>query len=118
MAQQSSCNIYVILNVFSIQEIMCYKETVILKINIIHPSSLDNHLDTETSSSDVFSGFCDRLIWNSGFWVLSISIEHTVDFCLLVFSAGLEYFVIQTPQIICSQLPLKYGKKSVASIYF
>lgn len=99
---------------------MCYKETVIPKINFIHPLALDNHLDTETSSSDDFSGFCDRLIRNSGFQVLYNSNEHTelIDFRLLVFNAGLGYFGIQTPHITCSQLPLKYGKKSVASIYF
>lgn len=37
-AQQSSCDIYVKLKIFSIKEIICYKEKIQM-INFIHPSA-------------------------------------------------------------------------------
>lgn len=40
---------------------------IILKTNFVHPSALGSRLDTEASSTNVFSGFCDRYIWNIGF---------------------------------------------------
>ena len=84
LAQQSSCNIYVIFKIFSIKEIICSKGTIILKINFIHPSALGSPLDTDASGKNFFLDFCDRHIWNSSFHKLYINSECTefIDFCL------------------------------------
>lgn len=85
---------HVILKIVSIKEIICYKEIVILKINFIHLSTLGSCLDIEAWSTDIFSGFWDRYIWNSGFQVLYTNSEDTelIDFLFACFQCWFRIF--------------------------